>query len=130
MRRTLVLMTVAVLLGGCGADDSEPGLDDSISGTWVTRKGVYVTFDPDGTYTAGGEVGSASKESGVWLVDGKVLTKTADAASPYCAGVTGTDESELLDGGDVLESTVIDDGCNKRVSDFVYLTRYDDDADS
>ena len=123
MRLTVVLVVAIVLLGGCGTEESEPGLSESIVGTWVSAKGLYVTFDDDGTYDVGTEAGAADREFGTWSVEGGVLTKLTDEESRYCAGIVGIYETEVLDDGERLESTVVDDECPKRTGDFLSLTR-------
>ena len=46
MKRLLVaLIAAAIVAGGCGTEEAEPGLSESISGTWVSEKGEYVTFN-------------------------------------------------------------------------------------
>lgn len=123
MRFTVVLVAAVVLLGGCGTDEPEPGLSESITGTWVSEKDLYVTFNDDGTYDVGTEVGAADREFGTWSVEGDVLTKVTDEDSRYCAGIVGVYETEVLDDGERLESTVVDDECAERVDDFLSLTR-------
>lgn len=91
--------------------------------TWVSEKGIFVTFNDDGTYDVGTEVGAADREFGTWSVDGRVLTKVTDDDSLYCKGSIGIYETEVVDNGERLESTVVDDECRVRVADFVSLTR-------
>ena len=126
MRHAPVLMAVAVLLGGCGSDDSSTGLSESIVGTWLSEGGKYITFSADGDYDVGTGAGAADVEFGTWSVDGDVLTKVTDPESTYCAGSVGIYESEILDDGERLESTVVDDDCTGRVRDFASLTRHAD----
>lgn len=125
MKRLLVLLITALVIvaGGCGSEEAEPGLSESISGTWVSLKGLLVTFNDDGTYDVGTEVGAADREFGTWSVDGNILTKVTDEDSRYCAGIVGKYETEVVDDGERLESTVVDDECPKRVADFLRLTR-------
>lgn len=124
----LLLITILVLLGGCGTGASEPESDpaESIIGTWTSQGGKYVTFRDDGTYDVGTEPANASTEFGTWSMEGDVLTKVTDPEASSCAGITATYEVELLDDGTQLESTVVDDECGVRVADFVLLTKHTD----
>jgi hypothetical protein len=118
MRLLARLVVAIVLIGGCGTDESEPELSEAIIGTWVSERGLSVTFNDDGTYNVGTDT-----EFGTWSVDGDVLTKVTDEDSRYCPGVVGTYETEVLDDGERLESTVVDDECPHRQADFLSLSR-------
>ena len=126
MRHALVLMAVAVLVAGCGSDDPDPGLSESIIGVWLSETGKYITFSSDGSHEVGTEAGTANTEFGTWSVEGEILTKVTDPESVFCEGIIGIYESEVLDDGERLESTVVEDECSVRVDDFATLTRHAD----
>lgn len=123
MRRLLTALAVFALVGACGSDDSEPSLSDTLTGsTWLTQDPAYYqTYHDDGTYAvdsttarAEGDVSAADIEWGTWTLDENVLSLTPDAASAYCAGVTGTYLLEVADDGDRIDVSVQDDTCNVR----------------
>ena len=124
MRTITALVVALVLVGGCGSD--EPSLSETIEGVWVTDLfGKYEVFLEDGSYGVGNTVESATPvngwaelDSGVWSVDGDILTRTPDERSEVCAGMVGTYEVEVLNGGDRLEITVLEDECELRAADF------------
>ena len=123
MRTITALVAALVLIGGCGSD--EPSLSETIEGVWVTELfGKYEVFLDDGTYGVGNTISSATPvdgeaelDSGTWSVDGDILTRTTDASS-LCAPWVGTYEVEVLDDGDRLEITVLEDECELRREDF------------
>jgi hypothetical protein len=106
------------------ADESEPTLSDSLTGAvWVTTGDKFVVFLDDGTYGVGtsavlDDVTTADIEWGTWSVDGSVLTKVPDAASTFCAEVTGTYTIDVVDDGHRLDATVQEDPCLWRSSEF------------
>jgi hypothetical protein len=108
-------VTLLVVLGGCGTP-----LSDSLVGTWQTDlNGVYVDFRTDGTYqVTPTRYGGVRLESGTWSVEGSTLTQTPVSDSEYCADIVATYEVEVVDDGDRLEATAVDDSCPDRLRDF------------
>ncbi len=142
MRRTMALIAAVVLVGGCGSNESS--LSDTIEGVWVTDlAGIFEVFHDDGSYGVGHSLelaapdgavrgvdgvlrSTAELEFGPWSTEGTILTMNPDAASAYCAGIVGTYEIDVLDDGNRLEVTVLDDKCSARAVDFGSgLTRSD-----
>jgi len=130
--RSLAVLTVALaLVGGCGTTERSPS--DSIVGNWVTdRYATHAEFRDDGTYGKGYAVPNPSEadlEWGTWSTDGKVLTLNPDAATDACADKVGTYEIDVIDDGNRIEVTVLDDDCGLRAMDFGSgLTRNIDDG--
>jgi hypothetical protein len=126
MRRFLTSLVVVALVGACGSDDSEPSLSDTLTGsTWLTQDKYYQTYHDDGTYAvdtttarAEGDVSAADTEWGTWTLDENVLSVTPDAASAYCAGITGTYLLEVADDGNRIDVSMQDDTCNVRTVGF------------
>ena len=124
MRLLCVLVLAVALLAGCGSDESEPDLADTLTGaTWITEGDKYIVFRDAGDYGVGtvevsSDVSLADREWGTWSVDGNVLTKVPDAGSPVCAEVTSSYTIEVVDDGERLETTVQDDECEPRHEDF------------
>ena len=130
MRRIMGVVAASVLmlgvLGGCGTDAS---LSDSLVGMWKTSvNGVYVDFHDDGTYLVSvSREGTGKVEWGTWSVEGSTLTETPASDSRYCAGIVATYEVKVVDDGNRLENTVVDDACTVRLEDTEPgLTRVDD----
>ena len=136
MRRIAALIAALALVGGCGTTESS--LSDSMVGHWVTDlHGIHIVFLDDGSYGKGHspaqaspkDVSFAELEWGTWSTDGNILTITPDTTSAYCGKIVATYEIEVLDDGNRLEVTVLDDDCTKRPEDFGSgLTRYTDNG--
>ena len=120
MRRPALIAVGSVLmlgvLGGCGTGES---LSDSLVGMWKTSmNGYYVDFHDDGTYLVStSREGTGKLEWGTWSVEGTTLTETPASDSQYCAGIVATYEVKVVDDGNRLENTVVDDACVVRLED-------------
>lgn len=127
MRSLTVLIVALALVGGCGT--TERSLSDSIVGNWVTdRYNTHAEFRDDGTYDKGTGVPNRL-EWGTWSTDGNTLTLNPDAATDACADRVGTYEIDVIDDGNRMEVTVLDDDCGLRAMDFGSgLTRNIDDG--
>jgi hypothetical protein len=129
MRRTCALIVALLLLGGCGSDESEPSLSESLTDTtWVSESDKIKEYRDDGTYGVStsefDDVSEANREWGTWSLDGNMLTVSPDTESPFCAEVTATYLVELVDDGNRLDVSVQDDPCEPRREDFsLGLTR-------
>jgi hypothetical protein len=115
LRRTLILMLLLAILGGCGSEGTDDALAESMTGTWESKYG-YIEFRDDGSYAAGNEVGSEDLEWGTWSTGGDVLTMVPAEDSRYCAGRTGTYVIEFFEDGNRLAATVEEDACLPRLS--------------
>jgi hypothetical protein len=137
MRTGFFVVVLSVLVGdlaGCGG--AETSLQDQMVGLWTTNKGVYVSFNADGTYGKGftpeaalaPDDPMAGMERGTWIVDDGILTfVTSEPTSQYGCDDTGAYEVELTDTGDQILATLIEDTCAKRRDDFPSgLTRHTD----
>lgn len=60
----------------------------------------------------------ADLEWGTWSTDGSILTLNPDAATDACADEVGTYEIDVIDDGNGIEVTVLDDDCGLRAVDF------------
>jgi hypothetical protein len=124
MGRVLIIMIVVLAaLGGCGSDQSETSLSESITETtWKSADGNIVEFREDGTFGISAvefvDVSSANREWGAWELEGSVLTITPDEDSPYAAGKSGSYTIAIADDGNRLDLTVEEDSWVSRLEDF------------
>jgi len=116
----------AFVAGGQGRGLS---LSESILGTWVTAGDGYIEFRDDGSYDVGYIRSTGGIEWGTWSIDEKVLSMVPAVDSVFCAGTGGAYEIALVDDGNRLVTTLLDDECRSRREDFgseLGLTRHRD----
>ena len=116
VRPLLFVVTVLLLIGGCGQSDQAV----DVNGVWsVTGDEIEaeVTYRPDGTYTiapmADG-VPLSSFDSGTFEIDGNTLTYTSSNSALGCE--SGQQGSYRIDIGDPVGFTLIliEDECENR----------------
>lgn len=123
-KKVIISIVVLTALGGCGSDESEPSLSESITETsWKSVAGKIIEFRDDGTFgvsvVAFVDVSSADREWGTWEIEGSVLTMNPDADSPYCAEEPGSYTIAIVDDGNRLDAAVEEDSCGgPRQADF------------
>ena len=126
MQRLAALVAAVILVGGCGTSDSS--LSNALEeGVWVTNQwSAYIEFMDDGSYGVGKSPESAAPDDGTnaelewgtWSTDGDTLSFTTDPTSSTCADMVGTYAVDVVDDGDTLDVTVLDDECATRRVDF------------
>ena len=123
--RKLAAMLCIVLMGilaGCGNSNF-----DQTVGMWVDEESVfYLVFNEDGTYgvgrsprlASGTDVVSPELEWGTWSYEGNLLSMAPDPDSEFCRRLIGTYEMEIIDDGQRMLATLVEDECPVRESGF------------
>lgn len=105
-----------------GSPSTYEGDASRILGRWDDRNAFRWEFTDQGDFTVQG----GSVEVGTYVLDGDVLELDDAQGSPYCAGLHAEYEITFLDGGDVMDLTLIDDPCDvRRDARFGPLRRHD-----